>query len=74
MADEPNSAAAQIAREANAQILELEARLGEVSAHERDRDSIRLFCECGCMAIVTTTRSRYDAIGGAWVKSHQPPA
>ena len=73
MADQPNPAAAQIAREANAHILALEERLGEVSAHARARDLIGLFCECGCLAIVATTRSQYDAMGGAWVDSHKPP-
>jgi hypothetical protein len=74
VADQTDRPAAQIAREANAQILALEERFGDVGAHARDRDVIRLFCECGCMEIVATTRSRYEARGGAWVKSHQPPA
>jgi hypothetical protein len=73
VADQPNPAAAQIARETNALILALDERLGEVSAHARDHDLIRLLCECGCMAIVATRRSRYDAMGGAWLKSHKPP-
>jgi hypothetical protein len=73
VADEPNSAAAEVAREANAHIVALEERLHEVSAHARDRDLIGLFCECGCMAIVATTRSHYHAVGGAWVESHKPP-
>jgi hypothetical protein len=73
VADQPNPAAAEIAREANTHILALEERLLEVSAHARDRDLIGLFCECGCMAIVATTRSQYDAVGGVWVESHKPP-
>jgi hypothetical protein len=73
LADETDPAAAQIARETNAHILALEERFGEVSAHARRRDLIRLFCECGCMAIVATTRSKYEAMGGAWVNSHKPP-
>lgn len=72
LADQPNPAPAQIARETNAYILALEDRFGEVSAHARDRDVINLFCECGCMAIVATTRFQYDAAGGAWVESHKP--
>jgi hypothetical protein len=73
VADEPNSAAAEIAREANAHILALEERIREVSVHAREHDLIGLFCECGCMAIVAITRSQYDAAGGAWLESHKPP-
>jgi hypothetical protein len=74
LADQPNPAPAQIARETNAYILALEDRFGEVSAHAQGRDVINLFCECGCMAIVATTRFQYDATGGAWVEAHKPPA
>lgn len=71
MVDELNPA--QIARETNAQILALDERFGEVSGHARDGDLIELVCECGCLATVITTRSQYEAVGGAWLESHKPP-
>jgi hypothetical protein len=73
VADELNPAAAKIARETNVHILALDERFGEVSAHARDRDLIDLVCECGCLATVATTRSPYEAEGGAWLESHKPP-
>ena len=71
MADELNPA--QVARETNAHILALDDRFGDVSAHAPTSDLIDLCCECGCLARVTTTRSQYEAVGGAWLKSHEPP-
>lgn len=71
MAHELNPA--QIARETNAHILALDERFGEVSAHARAGDLIELVCECGCLATVITTRSQYEAAGGAWLDSHKPP-
>jgi hypothetical protein len=70
VADELNPA--KIARETNAHILALAERFGEVSAHSRDGDLIDLVCECGCLATVVTTRSQYEAVGGAWIESHNP--
>jgi hypothetical protein len=74
VADKPNSAAAEIAREANSHILALEERLGlqEVSVHCRDGDLIGLFCECGCLRHVATTRADYAANGGVWIEGHKP--
>jgi hypothetical protein len=72
--DKPSSAAAEIAREANAYILDLEARFPEVSAHARvaDEDLLHLFCECGCMGLVGSTQADYEANGGAWLEGHKP--
>jgi len=72
VADKPNSAAAEIAREANSHILALEERLQEVSVHRRDRDLVGLFCECGCLGQVATTRAAYAANGGVWIEGHEP--
>jgi hypothetical protein len=73
MVDELNPAGAEIARETNAHILALDERFGDVSAHAPHSDLIDLFCECGCLARVTMTRSQYEALGGAWLESHKPP-
>jgi hypothetical protein len=73
--DKPSSAAAEIAREANAYILALEARFHEVSAHARvpDEDLLHLFCECGCMGIVHSTQADYEQNDGVWLDGHKPP-
>lgn len=73
MADNSNSAAVEIAREANAHILAMDARLHEVSAHARETDDepVGLFCECGCMGIVNSTPVEYSANGGAWLEGHE---
>jgi hypothetical protein len=69
-----DSAAAEIAQEANAHILAFEAHLYEVAVHalEADADLIFLFCECGCMATVAMTRAEYERNGGAWLEGHKP--
>lgn len=73
--DQSRSGAADIAREVNAHILALEARLHEISVHAREADqgSIGLFCECGCMGIVASTRADYSRSGGVWLEGHEPP-
>jgi predicted component of type VI protein secretion system len=71
--DTPDSAAAEIAREVNAHILALEARLHEISVHSlwSDDDLIGLCCECGCMGTVASTRADYERNGGAWIEGHE---
>jgi hypothetical protein len=58
----------------NAHILALEARLDDESFLARDpnRYLIGLCCECGCMGIVTSTRSEYEDNNGAWLEGHGP--
>jgi hypothetical protein len=67
---------ASVARELNAQIFVLEARLDDESFLSRnpERHLIGLMCECGCMEIVTSTRARYEKNGGAWLEGHEPRA
>jgi hypothetical protein len=74
LADKPNSAAAEIAKDANAHILALDARFREVTAHAliQDEEPISLFCECGCMGRVASTRTEYERNGGAWLEGHEP--
>ena len=74
MSDEPNRVAAEIAREANAHILELEARFHEIDVHAQglDEESILFFCECGCIGLVASTRTDYSRDGGAWLEGHKP--
>ena len=74
MADKANSAPADIAREVNTHIMALDARIHEISVHALgpDHDSIGLFCECGCMAGVSTTRAEYERGGGVWLEGHEP--
>jgi hypothetical protein len=57
----------------NAQILALEARLDDESFLARDprRYRIGLFCECGCMGLVASTRVQYEENGGAWLPGHK---
>jgi hypothetical protein len=64
--DYNRSGAAEIAREVNAHILAMEARI------TRNRDGFGLFCECGCMRIVVTTRQDYEREGGAWLEGDKP--
>jgi hypothetical protein len=70
----PNSGAGGLAREANAHILALEARVREMGLRSRvpDEDLIGLFCECGCMSIVSATREDYERDGGVWLEGHEP--
>jgi hypothetical protein len=74
MADKLNSAAAEIAREANAHILARDANMYEIVVHALGPDSepIDLFCECGCMGRVASTRTEYARNGGAWLEGHEP--
>jgi hypothetical protein len=74
MADKPNPAAAEIAREANAYILALDASLYEMTVHALgpDPEPIDLFCECGCLGSVASTRTEYERNGGAWLEGHEP--
>ncbi len=74
MADKPKSAAAEIAREANAYILALDASLYEMTVHALgpDPEPIDLFCECGCLCRVASTRTEYERKGGAWLEGHEP--
>lgn len=74
MADKSNSAAAEIAREVNTHILALDARIHEISVHghKPGEDPIGLFCECGCMASVASTRAEYERNGGVWLEGHEP--
>lgn len=69
MRDKPN-----LAREVNAHILALEARLDDESFLARDpyRHLIGFFCECGCGQLVALTRADYEANGGAWLEGHGP--
>ena len=53
----------------HAHIFALEERL---DVRERDEPEIGLFCECGCLEVVTVTRTRYEAAGGAWLDGHKP--
>jgi hypothetical protein len=74
VADNPSPAAAEIAREANAYILAMDAQLHEISAHARepDEEPLVLFCECGCMGIVSSTSTEYLRSDGAWLEDHKP--
>jgi len=74
MADKLNSAAAEIAQEANAHIFARDASMYEITVHALgpDPEPIDLFCECGCMGRVASTRTEYERNGGAWLKGHEP--
>ena len=76
IADHPNRIRDSLAREVNAQILGLEARVREMGLRERTpgQDGIGLFCECGCMAIVVSAEAEYKSRGGAWLDGHEPKA
>ena len=67
----PTLSLTDVAREANAHILEQEARLHPLP---RDEGEVGLLCECGCLAVVVSTRTTYAAAGGAWLKGHEPSA
>ena len=73
MADKLNSAAAEIAQEANAHILARDASMYEITVHALgpDPEPIDLFCECGCMGrvavidslgVVVSGRERYRTV------------
>ena len=73
MADEPNPDAAELAREVNASILALEARVREMGLRARpDELLVGLLCECGCMGIAAATPNDYDRDGGVWLEGHKP--
>jgi hypothetical protein len=65
---------AEIAREANAHIIELHARFHEVTVHAfgQDEDTIQLFCECGCIRLLASTPSDYSSNRGVWLEGHNP--
>jgi len=74
-AEEPQPDKPALAREVNAHILALEARLEDEAFLARDptRHLIGFFCECGCMTIVAATRAEYEKRGGAWLEGHTKP-
>jgi hypothetical protein len=74
VADKPDSAAAEIAKYANAHILAVDARFRDVTVHALvpEEEPIGLFCECGCMGRVASTRTEYERNGGAWLEGHEP--
>jgi hypothetical protein len=57
----------------NAHVLALEARIREMGFRERtpDQDRIGLFCECGCMGIVSSTQADYEQSDGVWLDGHK---
>jgi hypothetical protein len=63
------SEAAEVARQVNAAIYEMTARLDELVRSERP---VGFLCECGCLAIAPVTVAEYDASGGAWRAEHKP--
>ena len=74
MADKPNPAEAEIAREANSYILALDASHYEITVHAfgPDPEPIDLFCECGCLGRVASTLTEYERKEGAWLEGHEP--
>lgn len=72
--DEPGPDAAGLARQVNAHILALEARIREMGLRTRtpDEDAIGLLCECGCLGVVAVQRGVYERGGGAWLEGHKP--
>ena len=61
--------AAEVAREVNAAISELEHRL---DAFRTSAYPVGFFCECGCMGIAPMTMADYRKGGGAWIQGHDP--
>jgi hypothetical protein len=61
--------AAEIAREVNIAISELETRLDALLTSEH---RVGFFCECGCMGIARVTMADYRRGGGAWIEGHDP--
>lgn len=61
--------AAEVAREVNVAICDLEGRLDALltSAH-----LVGFFCECGCMGIAPMTMADYCKGGGVWIEGHDP--
>ena len=62
------SAAAEIARQANAYIREMAEQLDAVARNERP---VGFICECGCLRIVETTVAEYASADGAWIEGHR---
>lgn len=63
--------AAARAKAANHHIFALEELLpASVRSARADRE-IGLFCECGCLQVVTMTRADYDAAGEALLQGHR---
>jgi hypothetical protein len=60
---------AEVAREVNVAISDLEHRLG---ARLTSSYPVGFFCECGCMGIAPTTMADYRKGGGAWIQGHDP--
>jgi hypothetical protein len=69
--DDParRSEAAEIAREVNITISDLEAQLDALLTSEH---RIGFFCECGCLRIAAMTMADYSVRGGAWIEGHEP--
>ena len=72
MGEKFSATGAEIARDANAHILEMYARFHEITVHSwRDEDTIQMFCECGCMGLLDSTPTDYSHHGGAWIEGHK---
>jgi len=63
------SQAADVARQVNATIYEMTARLDELV---RSEGPVGFLCECGCLAIALVTVAEYETSGGAWLPEHKP--
>lgn len=61
--------AAEVAREVNVAISELEHRL---DAFRTSAYPVGFFCECGCMGLAPTTMADFRKSGGAWIEGHDP--
>jgi hypothetical protein len=68
-AEEPErrSDAAEVAREVNAAICELEDRLPPSDEH-----AIGFLCECGCLGVAPMPFADYRRGAGAWIEGHAP--
>ena len=60
------SVAAELAREVNAAICELEDRLLATDDHP-----VGFLCECGCLGIAPMSFADYRRATGAWLDGHQ---
>jgi hypothetical protein len=71
--DHPSPGRAEVARDANRQILAVQARFDEITVHalEQKEEPVQLFCECGCMGLVDVTATDYARKGGAWLEGHR---
>ena len=59
--------AAEVAREVNAAICELEDRLQATDEHP-----VGFLCECGCLRIAPMSFADYHRGFGAWLEGHEP--